>query len=398
MTAWRLLAVLFAARAAMAFQFQSAAALSPYLAERHGADLGAIGLLIGLYLAPGLVAAYPGGRIGRRFGERQVVLFGLVLMAAGGIVAALPAGWGMQLGARVLAGAGGVLLNILMSKMVADAFAGGRLATAMGIFVNSWPVGIALALLVLPPVAEGAGLGAALWLVAGLVVAGLIVFALGTRPRAEGPAAAAPPAMRLAGPALAGAVLTGAVWGLYNGALGMVFGFGPALLAERGWAPVPAGQMTSAVLWLVALSVPLGGWLADRTGRRDTVLWGGLGAFALLLVLGAVSGAEAGVAAVAIFLAIGLVSGLPAGPIMSLPAGVLPPPVRAEGMGVFFTLFYLGTMGGPLVAGWLSDLSGSAAASFLLGAAMLLLCFPVLVAARRMAQRVAAMEAHAHSA
>ncbi|MEO1318641.1 MAG: MFS transporter, partial [Pseudomonadota bacterium] len=68
MTGWRLLAVLFAARATMAFQFQAVAALAPSLMERHGVGLAEIGLLIGLYLSPGLVAAYPGGAIGRRFG------------------------------------------------------------------------------------------------------------------------------------------------------------------------------------------------------------------------------------------------------------------------------------------------------------------------------------------
>ncbi|MEL7140235.1 MAG: MFS transporter, partial [Pseudomonadota bacterium] len=275
MTGWRLLAVLFAARATMAFQFQAVAALAPSLMERHGVGLAEIGLLIGLYLSPGLVAAYPGGAIGRRFGERRVVLAGLCLMLAGGLLTVLAPGWEAQLAGRVVAGTGGILLNMLMTKLVTDAFAGGRLATAMSIFVNSWPLGIGSALLVLPPVAEGAGLDAALWLVAALVLLGLLIFALGTRPAAEG-ATQPLTAERLRGAPLTGAVLTGAIWGLYNGGLAMVFGFGPALLAERGWGSVAAGQMTSAVLWLMTLSIPLGGVLADRTGRRDAVLAAGL--------------------------------------------------------------------------------------------------------------------------
>ncbi|MEM6944694.1 MAG: MFS transporter [Pseudomonadota bacterium] len=380
MAAWRLLAILFAARATMAFQFQSAAALSPYLAEHYGVGLAEIGLMIGLYLSPGLVAAYPGGAIGRRFGERRVVLLGLGLMALGGCLAALPLGWGAQLAARAVAGTGGVLLNILMSKMVADAFAGGRLATAMGVFVNSWPVGIAAALLVLPPVADSAGLGTALWLTAVLVMGGLTVFAFGVPGAADGKSAAPAVAseVRLSAGPLRGAIATGAVWGLYNGALGMIFGFGPALLAERGWPPVEAGRMTSAVLWLVAVSVPLGGFLADRTGRPGLVLWSSLAGFAVLLAAGA-----SGAPLVAVFLAAGLVGGLPAGPIMSLPAGVLPAPVRAEGMGVFFTLFYAGTVGGPLLAGWLGQVAGTASAAFALGAVMVAACAPALLATRR---------------
>ncbi|MEO1724663.1 MAG: MFS transporter [Pseudomonadota bacterium] len=384
MTGWRLLAVLFAARATMAFQFQAVAALAPSLMERHGVGLAEIGLLIGLYLSPGLVAAYPGGAIGRRFGERRVVLAGLCLMLVGGLLTVLAPGWEAQLAGRVVAGTGGILLNMLMTKLVTDAFAGGRLATAMSIFVNSWPLGIGSALLVLPPVAEGAGLDAALWLVAALLLLGLLIFAFGTRPAAEG-AAQPLKAERLRGAPLKGAVLTGAIWGLYNGGLAMVFGFGPALLAERGWGSVAAGQMTSAVLWLMTLSIPLGGVLADRTGRRDAVLAAGLLGFAVFMALGAAPGLP-GAALIGLFLILGLFGGIPAGPIMSLPAGVLPPTVRAEGMGVFFTLFYLGTMGAPLAAGWLSEVSGTSAAAFVFGAVLLLLCLPALTMTARIAR------------
>ncbi|MEM9762272.1 MAG: MFS transporter [Pseudomonadota bacterium] len=386
MGAWGLLTVLFVARATMAFQFQSVAALAPSLMERHAVGLAEIGLLIGLYLSPGLVAAYPGGAIGRRFGERRVVLAGLCLMFAGGLLAALAEAWGAQLAGRVLAGTGGVLLNILMTKLVTDAFVGGRLATAMAIFVNSWPLGIALALLVLPPVAEGAGLDAALWSVTVLVLLGLLIFALGTR-HSAGTAAQKNVAEPLRGAPLRGAVLTGSIWGLYNGGIAMVFGFGPALLAEQGWGEVAAGQMTSAVLWVMTLTIPLGGILADRTGRRDLVLAVGLLGFAAVLALGALP-ALPSQAVVALFLVLGLLGGIPAGPIMSLPAGVLPPPVRAEGMGVFFTLFYLGTMGAPLAAGWLAELAETSAAAFMFGAVLVMLCLPALALTNRIARRV----------
>ncbi len=43
-------------------------------------------LLIGLHLAPGIVFVYPGGAIGRRFGDRRVVGVGMVMMVAGGLL------------------------------------------------------------------------------------------------------------------------------------------------------------------------------------------------------------------------------------------------------------------------------------------------------------------------
>lgn len=61
---WGILAVLFAVRATMGFQFQSVAAVAPILRDA-GIGLADIGLLIGLYLAPGVAVALPGGALGR---------------------------------------------------------------------------------------------------------------------------------------------------------------------------------------------------------------------------------------------------------------------------------------------------------------------------------------------
>src|SRR5690606_37059299 len=68
---WGVLALLFAVRTTMAVQFQSIAAMSPIIMQEFGIALADIGLLIGLYLAPGIVIALPGGEIGRRFGDKQ---------------------------------------------------------------------------------------------------------------------------------------------------------------------------------------------------------------------------------------------------------------------------------------------------------------------------------------
>src|SRR5262249_22984133 len=100
------------------------------------------GFLIGLYMAPGVVLALPGGAIGKRCGDKQVVVCALALMTCGGLIMTFPNSWQLQLFSRVTAGIGGVLLNVLMSKMIIDWFTEREHATAMVIFVNSWPLGI----------------------------------------------------------------------------------------------------------------------------------------------------------------------------------------------------------------------------------------------------------------
>lgn len=366
---WHILALLFGVRVAMAFQFQAVAALSPLMMRDFDAGIADIGLLIGLYLSPGIVLALPGGAIGKRFGDKPMVSVGLVLMVAGGLLTALSPGWDAQISGRLLAGLGGVILNVLMTKMVADWFDGREVATAMGIFVNSWPVGIALALLILPPIADAGGLTMALLSVTGLAAAGLLGFAVFYRPPAVSGDMEPPRQRGLSLPILIAVVAAGSIWGLYNAALTMVFSFGPAILAERGWSASAASSATSIALWLVAISIPLGGVIADRTGRRNAVLVSGLAFFAVTLY------AASRVDAVLIMFAlVGLAGGLSAGPIMSLPASVLPADMRAVGMGVFFTVFYVSVVSAPLLGGQLAGMAGSAEATFDMGAALLVMC------------------------
>lgn len=375
---WNVLILLFVVRLSMAFQFQSVASMSPALMKQYGVGLGDIGFLISLYLAPGLAFALPGGEIGRRFGDKRVVLFGLILMIAGGLAMAFAPTWGWQIAGRVVAGIGGVLLNVLMSKMVTDWFAGKEIATAMAIFVNSWPAGIALCLFVLPALAAAQGITSALLLTMAFCVLGFVLLAALYRPPAQtGPGATAAPAAPVA-PAswphrsvIRAVVAAGFIWGLFNAAVGMVFGFGITMLVERGWSLAAAGSVTSLVLWLVSASVPIGGFLADRTGKPIAIMLAGFALFAIALLT-----ANRTDTVIPAFVALGLVGGLSAGPIMSLPARILTPQWRAVGMGIYFTLFYLFVVSAPIVAGILSSRAGTAAVAFDFGAFMLAMCFP----------------------
>ncbi len=333
---WLTLAVLFSVRTTMAFQFQSVAALGPLIQQDFGVTLADLGLSIGLYLAPGLALALPSGAIGRRYGDKPAVAAGLLLMLCGSAIMTIAASWNVQLIGRFLSGVGGVLLNVLMSKMVTDRFTGKEIATAMAIFVNSWPFGIALALVVLPFFGTTFGVAAAFLLTTGLIAAGLIILAAFYQTPAD--VSAAPTSRGTpVGRALAAVILAGSIWGLYNAGLGMVFGFGPTMLVERGWLLVTASSTTSLVLWLLVISIPFGGLLADRSGRPDMVLVAGCVGFCVFLLL-----ASRTEAVLLNYIAIGLIGGLSAGPIMSLPARVLDPGTRAMGMGVStrFSIFW----------------------------------------------------------
>lgn len=368
---WGILAILFVVRLTIAFHFQSVAAVAPLLQQTFGVGLADIGILIGLYFTPGVVLALPGGAIGRALGDKSTTIAALLLMTAGSLVMAATDLWGWQMAGRLASGAGGVLLTVQLTKMGTDWFAGKEIATAMAIFVNSWPAGVAISLLVLPAIGTAYGASAVFLAAGALTAIGTVLITLYQPP--PGITASATGSARLDPLALLAVIVAGAIWGLYNVGFAMIFSFGPSLLAERGWSIAAAGSAISVVMWLSVVSVPAGGYLADRFKRPFL-----LAIAASLAVAALLAWLTRSDAVITILVLIGLVGGHPAGPIMSLAARVLVPETRAIGMGVFYTLFYAAMMLGPAVAGRLAKSAGTAAAALDLGALTVLACPPLM--------------------
>ena len=367
---WGILAILFVVRLTIAFQFQSVAAVAPLLQQTFGVGLADIGILIGLYFTPGVVLALPGGAIGRALGDKPTTIAALLLMTAGSLVMATTDVWGWQMAGRLASGAGGVLLTVQLTKMGTDWFAGKEIATAMAIFVNSWPAGVAISLLVLPAIGTAHGAGAVFAATGALTLIGIALITLYRPP--PGATVGASSSGRPDPLALLAVVVAGTIWGLYNVGFAMIFSFGPSLLAERGWSIAAAGSAISVVMWLSVISVPSGGYLADRGKPFVLTIAASLAVAALLAWL------TRSDAVITILVLIGLVGGFPAGPIMSLAARVLAPETRAIGMGVFYTLFYAAMMLGPAIAGRLAKSAGTAAAALDLGALAVLACPPLM--------------------
>jgi MFS family permease len=326
------------------------------------AGVADIGMLIGLYHAPGIVLAFPGGAIGARLGDKRVALIGLALMVGGELMMGLAPAWSLQVAGRLVAGSGGILLNVAMAKMVTDWFAGKEIATAMAIFGNGSPCGIAVALVVLPAIAGADGRVLASCAVAAYLAVAFLALAILYRapPPTDAPSSSQSlwPDQRV----LWAVLVAGAIYGLYNVSLVTIIGFGPLMLSERGWTIAAASSTVSVVLWLGAVSLPFGGWLADRTGRNATVLVGGLILHAAALFM-----ASRVDSVLAAFIVLGIVSELPCGPIMSLPARVLAPQTRSVGMGLFFTIYYLVNLTGPWLIGYAADVAGGAQLALDLG-------------------------------
>ncbi|MGN6757514.1 MAG: MFS transporter [Thermomicrobiales bacterium] len=373
---WLILAALTFARTVMGFQFQSVTAVAPHIIADFHIGYTALGTIIGLYLFPGVAVAIPGGVLAQRFGDKRIVLIGLAAMTLGGLMMASGSETLLTAG-RILSGCGAVLLNVLITKMTTDAFEGREVVTALGILITSWPLGIALALVTLPPFAAAASWHAAMLAAAALsaIAVGLVAAVYPSRQKAA--LAVARLRFDLARRELALALLAGLVWTFYNMGLILVLTFGPAWLIAGGDSPAHASAVISLVSWLILPAIPLGGVIADRAGHPMTTMLSFFALAALAIALLPIVGGAPGLLA-----AIGLIFGPPGGLIMALPGQAAPAERRALAMGVYFTVYYVGMGVVPGIAGFARDVTNSAAAPLWLAVAMVMLAAVSLIAFR----------------
>ena len=351
---WRALWVLSAARVAMGFQFQVIGATAPLLRETYGLALADVGWLVGLFLAPGIVLALPGGMLSARWGDRRIAVAGTAAMVIGGALSAFAQDVATLQAGRLIGGVGGVLFNVTASKMVADWFAGREIGLAMSIFVSTWPVGIGLGLLTLGPIAAWGSPAAAFGATAVLALASLLLVLAMYRPA---PDAAPPGPLRLAALAPGDGrrlALAAAAWTAYNVAFAVLVAFLPALFVARGLDVARAGALTATMTLSFIVSIPLGGWLIERTGRPATIA-----AVGVLGWAACIAAVRAGADPTTWLTVAGLVSGWAAGALSAAPARFLAPAARAVGLGLFYSMYYLGLGVLPRLVGAWADRAGT---------------------------------------
>ena len=379
MMRWRILAMLFAARVGLGFQFQTMGAVGGEVSHTFGLDNAQVGMMIGLFMAPGLFLALPAGFSGRFASDRLLAGFGLGALALGSALSAMavtPSGIGLG---RVLAGAGFVFANLYFTKMVADWFEGREIATAMSILVMSWPFGIAMGQVGHTWLADTQG-----WRVPFAVasvycaLACLAILVFYRTPEGQRPAAAG----RIRGllPLEWGLVLcAGIAWGVFNAGYVVYLSFGPRMLEAQGMGVLAAASVISVGSWVMILSGAACGQLADRFGRRETILAVCMAGAVVALMLLRLPGA--GLSASLLF---GLVGMAPAGVIMALAGQAVAPERRALGVGVFFTVYYAIMTSSPPLAGWILDRTGAPDGAILLGALLFALVLPAALLFRRL--------------
>ena len=373
---WVVLIGVVIARVAFSFQLQSVAVVAPGLADGLGLDSTSLGTIIGLFMLPGLVLAIPGGLLSEWFGERRFVVACLAAMVVGGLICGLADNYHWLWIGRLIAGIGAIGINVAMIKIVIDWFQGKEIATATALYVTSFAVGIALALVTLGPLATADSWPVALFSAAGLSFIALIVFLATYRP-AERAKEDIGPAPKLSLGEIGMVSLSGLIWALQNGAYIVMVMFIPIFLVSEGMTMTTATSLMGIGVWVSIFTSPVGGMFADKFGRPDVVIVAGvlISRLGLLLVIPWSNSVPLLLAPMFAFTIIG---GLSGGPIVALASQALRPETRAAGMGIFYSWLYAGLALGPMMGGFVSDLAGHPVAPIYLISALGILTVIIL--------------------
>ncbi|MCA6109974.1 MFS transporter [Bradyrhizobium cenepequi] len=368
---WIVLAVLFAARAATGFQFQSVGSTTNFLMQDLALGYAQLGMLLGAYLLPGIVVAFPAGLIGQRVRETTLGLVGLALMAVSGVALSYCDSFAAALIARVIGGVGATIVILVATKMTTDWFAGREIVLAMSLLQMSWPFGAMVALPAQTYLAQSLGWPAVMASSAMMALVALGAFALLPRSPVQAETAAATRA-GLPVRTLVPILIAGVIWGAMNLACVLFFSYAPQLMVAQGASPTGAASLVSLAIWFTIIAIPVGGYVVERSGRPVAAIVA-CGLVAALALAVFVADIHPTIACLVFGVAIGPLSGA----ILSLPTRVLEPADRSLGFGLFFTCFYILMAIGPSAAGRLQDAWGKPSAALIAGAVLLATMAPL---------------------
>ena len=347
---WLILFLLFFARISLGFQFQTMGSVSSQIIDELSFNYTQIGSLIGLFMVPGLFLAIPAGLTGNFLSDKSIIGLGLISLSLGGGIASLSETYELFFSGRLICGVGFVFSTIFFAKVTTDWFEGKELATAMSILVMSWPFGIAMGQIGHGWLATNFDWRWAFIIASSYCAISALLIMILFHPPPHIKSEKVSFGIRLTGNELLLTLVASSAWGLFNAGYVVYLSFGPSILIAQGMNTVSALGVISIASWIMIFSGALCGYIADRSGRPDLIVFICL-IFSMLSLL-SLCFTTANLMSVLIF---GLIGMAPAGLIMALAAKAMRPENRALGMGIFFMGQFFLQGPAPGIAGWIYD-------------------------------------------
>lgn len=366
-TAWLACALVAVVLFGNFYVYDSIGPVADLLQRQRGFSSTQIGMLNAIYNLPNVVLILAGGVLVDRFGAARVTLSTAAVCLAGAILTAFSPSFAGMAAGRLLFGVGAETLNIGCLAAIADYFAGGKVAFAMGLSLAIGRSGSFSADMSPTWFAPAYHQG---WqpplLIAAAIAATSFAGALGfwwidrRGRRAARPAGAA---QRFA----LGDLMRfeKAYWYLLVLCVlwyAVIFAFRSTFSIEyfqhvHGLDLAAAGAMNSYVFLAAMFTTPAFGWLCDRIGRYAPMLAFGALLLPVSIAIMALSHWSLWIATALIGVSFSLVPAV----MWPLTSKLVSPARFGTALGLMWVVQNAGIAGANLAAGWLNDLSGASA-------------------------------------
>ena len=322
-----------------------------------GDDVMLVGLALGAF---GLTQAFfqiPFGMASDRWGRKPVIVFGLLLFAAGSFIAAAAPDIHVMIFGRILQGAGAI--SAAVSALAADLTREQHRTKVMAMIGATIGLVFAFSLVVAPPLAAAIGLSGLFILIAILSLLAIVLLL-----------AAVPPASTFSNhPRVPFSTV------LFDGKLARLnFGvFALHAMQTAMWVSIPlalvsVGKLPAAAHWKVylpavvlSLAVMVPAIIAAERHGRMRIIYAGAVALLIIVQAGlALSGDgvwQIGLWLLLFFVAFNILEALQP----SLISRLAPPAAKGAALGIYNTTQSVGLFVGGVVGGWLMKHHGAAA-------------------------------------
>ncbi|MCK5378497.1 MAG: MFS transporter [Acidobacteria bacterium] len=335
---------------AVATTFFAVPPLVPELTTHFGLRNLQIGLLVGAIAIPAIFLSIPLGAAIDRWPPRAAGNAGLMIMLIGASLFAAAPSYAYLLIGRFLFGIGGLVMNLLLARLLTEAFSGRQLALAMGIFMAVYPAGMISLFSSHSLMLDTFGWRGELAVLAALALLAIPIHNLAV-PRLNSDQPSPDASTAIAKPTIGRPLMMLSVaWMLFFAAFASVPTFAPQWIGggQRGLTTV------TLIMWMALVLSPVFGAVIDRIGRPEVWVIAGLVLLALTLGLMAVGA----VGAIVAMTLVGLCAAAVPTATYALPARIVPAARVGFAFGFITAFSNLGTVVGPPVAGAILDASG----------------------------------------
>ncbi|MBV8471265.1 MAG: MFS transporter [Burkholderiaceae bacterium] len=368
-TAWLVCALVAAALFGNFYVYDSIGPVADLLQRQRGFSDTQVGLLNAIYSLPNVVLILVGGILVDRFGAARMTLWTAAICLAGAALTAFsPDFTGMAAG-RLLYGIGAETFNISTLAALAEYFAAGNIAFAMGLSLSIGRLGSYSADMSPTWFATAYSQGwqppllIACAIAATSFAASLVYWWIDRRARSTRSSSAAPQAQPFVlrdllhfGEAYWYLLILCVLW--YSTILAFRSTFSIKYFQHvHGLDLAGSGEMNSYVFLAAVFATPAFGWLCDRTGRYAPFLAFGAALLPVSFAVMALTDMSLWVSTALIGVSFSLVPAV----MWPLTSKLVGPARFGTAIGLMWVVQNAGISGANLIAGWLNDRAGASA-------------------------------------